>query len=72
MSTFQREVIVCFIHLFIVSLFFNYVKPFALNGQSDVSNKNTDLLHITPSDIDTFLVRNGLNSNELEQIDGKE
>lgn len=71
MSAFQREVFVCFIGLFIVSLCVTCVKPFVLNGKSDVSNKSSDLLKITPSDIDNVFTRNGLSSKELQEADGK-
>lgn len=72
MSAFQREVFVCLISLFIVSLCVTYVKPFVLNDQSDVSNKSSDLLKITPSDIDNIFTLNGLSSKELQEADGEE
>lgn len=72
MSALHREVFVCCVYLFIVSLCFNYVKPFVLNGKSDVLSKSSDLLHIAPSDIANVLARNGLKSNELQETDGKE
>lgn len=72
MSAIRREVFVCFVYLFIVSLCLNYVTPFVLNGKSDVSNKSSGLLHITSSDIDNVLARNGLTSNDLQESDGKE
>lgn len=70
MSAFQRKVFVCFVYLYIVSLCITYVKPFVLNGQSEVSSSSSDLLKIAPSDIDNVLKRNGLHSNEL--VDGME
>lgn len=72
MSAFQREVFVCFVYLYIVSLCVTFVRPFVLNGQSEVSSKSSDLLKITPSDIDNVLKRNGLHSNELQEADGME
>lgn len=71
MSAFQREVFVCFTCLYVVSLCVTHVRPFVLSGKSDVSNKSSDLLPITPSDIDNVLTQNGLTSHELQKADGK-
>lgn len=72
MSTFQREVFVCFTCLYVVSLCVTHVRAMVLNAKPDVSNKSSDFLKITPSDIDNVLTQNGLFSHELQKADGKE
>lgn len=71
MSAFRRELFLCFACLFVVSLCVTYVQPFVLDGKSDAANKHSDLLKIIPSDNDNVLTQNGLNSNGLQETDGK-
>lgn len=72
MSAIHREIVVCCVCLFIVSLCVTYVQPFVLDGKPEVLNKSSDLFMINPSDIGNVLTPNGLHSNELQETGGME
>ncbi|XP_037028484.1 uncharacterized protein LOC119068815 [Bradysia coprophila] len=72
MSAFQREALVCFLFLFIVSLCITYVQPFVVDGKTEDVNKTSDLFETIKTDIDNVLTRNGLNLNELQEADGRQ